>query len=327
MMLKRRHLLQLAGAVVASMAAPSMPSAEPAYPARPVRVVVPFPAGGGTDILARLVAQKLSERLGQQFYVDNIAGAGGSNGTGQAAKADPDGHTILFAFSSFVVNPSLFSKVSYDPIKDFQPVTLAARTTTVLITHPSVPAVNLRELGDYVRVQPGKHSFASGGFGTQAHLVGEQLRLALNIDMVHVPFTGAGPSVVSVVGGHTPIGLTSLAAGLPQIKDGKVRALVVTSTARSDALPDVPTMKEAGYPDIIGDSWVGVLVPAGTPKDIVGILHREIVHVISQLGTKERLADLGYETVASTPEQFATDIKAEIETWAKVISAASIKTQ
>ena len=304
-----------------------MPSAEPAYPARPVRVVVPFPAGGGTDILARLVAQKLSERLGQQFYVDNIAGAGGSNGTGQAAKADPDGHTILFAFSSFVVNPSLFSKVSYDPIKDFQPVTLAARTTTVLITHPSVPAVNLRELGDYVRVQPGKHSFASGGFGTQAHLVGEQLRLALNIDMVHVPFTGAGPSVVSVVGGHTPIGLTSLAAGLPQIKDGKVRALVVTSTARSDALPDVPTMKEAGYPDIIGDSWVGVLVPAGTPKDIVGILHREIVHVISQLGTKERLADLGYETVASTPEQFATDIKAEIETWAKVISAASIKTQ
>ena len=327
MMLKRRHLLQLAGAVVASMAAPSMPSAEPAYPSRPVRVVVPFPAGGGTDILARLVAQKLSERLGQQFYVDNIAGAGGSNGTGQAAKADPDGHTILFAFSSFVVNPSLFSKVSYDPIKDFQPVTLAARTTTVLITHPSVPAVNLRELGDFVRAHPGKHSFASGGFGTQAHLVGEQLRLALNIDMVHVPFTGAGPSVVSVVGGHTPIGLTSLAAGLPQIKDGKVRALVVTSTARSNALPDVPTMKEAGYPDIIGDSWVGVLVPAGTAKDIVGILHREIVHVISQPGTKERLADLGYETVASTPEQFATDIKAEIETWAKVISAASIKTQ
>lgn len=326
-MLKRRHLLQLAAAVVALTAAASTPPAEPAYPLRPVRVIVPFPAGGGTDILARLIAQKLSERLGQQFYVDNIAGAGGSNGTGQAAKAEPDGHTILFAFSSFVVNPSLFSKVSYDPIKDFQPVTLAARTATVLITHPSVPASNLRELGDYVRLQPGKHSFASGGFGTQAHLVGEQLRLALNIDMVHVPFTGAGPSVVSVVGGHTPIGLTSLAAGLPQIKDGKVRALVVTSMARSHALPDVATMKEAGYPDIIGDSWVGVLVPAGTPKDIVGTLHREIVNVISQPSTKERLADLGYEPVANAPEQFAADIKAEIETWAKVISAASIKTQ
>lgn len=327
MMLKRRHILQLAAVVVASTAAAGMTSAEPVYPSRPVRVIVPFPAGGGTDILARVVAQKLSGRLGQQFYVENIAGAGGSNGTGQAAKADPDGHTVLFAFSSFVVNPSLFSKISYDPIKDFQPVTLAALTTTVLITHPSVPAANLEELGDFVRANPGKHSFASGGFGTQAHLVGEQLRLALNIDMAHVPFTGAGPSVVSVVGGHTPIGLTSLAAGLAQIKDGKVRALVVTSKSRSNGLPDVPTMTEAGFPGIIGDSWVGVLVPARTPKDIVATLHREIAQIIAQPETKERLTALGYEPVAGTPEQFAADIKAEIETWAKVIGAAGIKAQ
>jgi tripartite-type tricarboxylate transporter receptor subunit TctC len=327
-MLERRHLVRLfAAAAVASSIGTDIALAEPVYPARPVRVIVPFPAGGGTDILARLVARKLSERLGQQFYVENIAGAGGSNGTGQAAKAAPDGHTILFAFSSFVVNPSLFAKLSYHPINDFEPVTLAAVTTTVLITHPSIPATNLKQLGDFVRANPGKHSFASGGFGTQAHLVGEQLRLALDIDMAHVPFTGAGPSVVSVVGGHTPIGLTSLAAGLPQIKDGKVRALVVTSKVRSKALPDVPTAAEAGHPGIVGDSWIGVLVPRGTPKDITATLHREIAQIIAQPTMRERLSAQGYEPVANTPQQFAADIKAEMETWAKVIADANIKTQ
>lgn len=325
-MLMRRHLLRLVAAAVASSTiAPTALAA--AYPARPVRVIVPFPAGGGTDILARLVTQKLSDRLGQQFYVENIAGAAGSNGTGQAAKAAPDGHTVLFAFSSFVVNPSLFSKLPYDPIKDFEPVTLAAVSTTVLITHPSIPVTDLKGLGDFVRANPGKHSFASGGFGTQAHLVGEQLRLQLNIDLAHVPFTGAGPSVVSVVGGHTPIGLASLAAALPQVRSGKVRALVMTSKTRSHALPDVPTMAEAGHPGIIGDSWVGVLVPKGTPKDIITILHCEIVQTISQPQTKERLSELGYEPVANSPQQFAADIKAEIETWAKVIAAANVRTQ
>lgn len=326
-MLQRRHLLQLAAAAVASSTIAPIALAEPSYPERPVRVIVPFPAGGGTDILARLLAQKLCDRLKKQFYVENIAGAAGSNGTGQAAKASPDGHTVLFAFSSFVVNPSLFSKLPYDPIRDFEPVTLAATSTTVLITHPSIAATDLKGLGDLVRADPGKHSFASGGFGTQAHLVGEQLRLQLNIDLAHVPFTGAGPSVVSVVGGHTPIGLASLAAALPQVRSGKVRALVTTGKTRSRALPDVPTMAEAGHPGIIGDSWVGVLVPKGTPKDIITILHREIVQIISQPQTKERLSELGYEPVANSPQEFAEDIKAEIETWAKVIAAANVRTQ
>lgn len=325
-MLTRRHVIRVAAAALASSLAPSVLSAEPSYPVRPVRVIVPFPPGGGTDILARVIAQKLSERLGQQFYVENIAGAGGSNGTGQAAKAAADGHTILFAFSSFVVNPSLFAKLPYDP-KDFEPVTLAASTTTVLITHPSIPATSLKELADIVRASPGKYSYASGGFGTQAHLVGEQLRLALNLDWAHVPFQGAGPSVVSVIGGHTPIGLTSLAAGLPQIKDGKVRALAVTSKARSEALPDVPTMGETGHPGIVGDSWVGVLVPTGTPKHIIALLHREIVQIIGQADMKQQLATLGYEPVAGTPEQFSEDIKAELKSWANVIKAAGVKTQ
>ena len=325
-MLTRRHLLRVTAAALASSLSPSSLSAQPSFPGRPVRVIVPFPPGGGTDILARVIAQKLSERLGQQFYVENIAGAGGSNGTGQAAKAAADGHTLLFAFSSFVVNPSLFTKLPYDPVKDFEPVTMAASTTTVLITHPSIPATNLKELADVVRATPGKHSYASGGFGTQAHLVGEQLRLALNLDWAHVPFQGAGPSVVSVVGGHTPVGLTSLAAGLPQIKDGKVRALAVTSKTRSHALPDVPTMAEAGHHGIVGDSWVGVLVPTGTPRDIVTLLHREIVQIITQPDMKQQLATLGYESVAGTPQQFSEDIKAELKNWADVIRAASVKT-
>jgi len=326
-MLTRRRTLQLAAAAIASPVAPSLALAEAAYPARPVRIIVPFPPGGGTDILARVIAQQLGERLGQQVYVENIAGAGGSNGTGQAAKAAADGHTLLFAFSSFVVNPSLFAKLAYDPVQDFEPVTLAARTTTVLITHPAVAAANLQELGELVRASPGKYSYASGGFGTQAHLVGEQLRLALNLDWAHVPFQGAGPSVVSVVGGHTPVCVTSLAAGLAQIKDGQVRALVVTSKTRAQALPDVPTMAEAGHPGIVGDSWVGVLAPTGTPKHIVARLHHEIVQIIGQPQVRQQLASLGYEPVAGTPQQFADDIKAELQTWADVIKAASIKTQ
>jgi tripartite-type tricarboxylate transporter receptor subunit TctC len=188
-------------------------------------------------------------------------------------------------------------------------------------------ATSLKELADVVRASPGKYSYASGGFGTQAHLVGEQLRLALNLDFAHAPFAGAGPSVVSVLGGHTPIGLTSLAAGLPQIKDGKLRALAVTSKARSDALPNVLTMAESGHPGIVGDSWVGVLVPTGTSKDIVALLHREIVQIIAQPEMKQQLITLGYEPVAGTPEQFSKDIKAELESWANVIKAAGIKIQ
>jgi len=326
-MINRRQILRLATAALASSTVVSVSLAEPAYPERPVRVIVPFPAGGGTDILARLLAQKLGDRLGQQFYVENIAGAGGSNGTMQAARAQPDGHTVLFAFSSFVVNPSLSAKVPYDPIKDFVPVTRAAFTTTVLITHPSIPATTLKQLGDLVRANPGKYSSASGGFGTQAHLVGEQLRLALALDWAHVPFQGAGPSVVSVVGGHTPIGFTSLAAGLPQIKDGKVRALALTSKTRSQALPDVPTLAEAGYPEVVGDSWVGVLVPAGTPEAIVMRLNREIIEIIAQPEMKERLGALGYEPATSTPKRFAEEIRTELESWARVVQAANVKTQ
>ena len=323
----RRRVLGFAQAALVFSVTPSAVLAEAGYPARPVRVIVPFPPGGGTDILARLVARKLAERLGQEFFVENLPGAGGNTGAGQAARAAPDGHTVLFVFGSFAVNPSLFAKVPYDPVRDFEPVSLAAATTTVLIVHPSMPAASVRELVNHVRSTPGRHGYATGGFGTQPHLTGEQLRVALGLDLVHVPFGGAAPAMISVVGGHTPIGFSSMAAALPHIREGKVRALAVTSPQRSRALPDVPTMAEAGHPEVVGDSWVGVLVPAGTPHGIVTLLNREIVAIIAQPEMNERLATLGYEPIAGTPGHFAERLAEETRTWQKVIATADIKAQ
>jgi tripartite-type tricarboxylate transporter receptor subunit TctC len=292
-----------------------------------VRVIVAFAPGGVTDTFARLMAQKLGEHLGKQFYVDNIAGATGNIGTGQAAKAAPDGYTLLFAFSSYVVNPTLFGKVPYDPDKDFEPVTLAVVSTTVVTVHPSVPAKTVKDLVALIRANPGKYSYSSAGAGTQAHLAGEQFRLSLGLDLVHVPFNGGGPAIAAVVGGHVPIGFGSPAASIPQIKEGNVRPLAITSKKRSQFLPDVPTMAESGYPQIEGDSWVGVLVPAGTSKDIINLLNREIVSIMAMPDMEARLEELGYDPIASTPEEFAVRIKVEIASWAKVIRAAHIKAE
>ena len=326
MMFPRRRFLHLALGAAALPALPRLAFALD-YPTRSVRVIVAFAPGGVTDTFARLMAQKLGERLGKQFYVDNIAGATGNIGTGQAAKAAPDGYTLLFAFSSYVVNPTLFGKVPYDPDKDFEPVTLAVVSTTVVTVHPSVPAKTVSDLVALIRANPGKYSYSSAGAGTQAHLAGEQFRLSLGLDLVHVPFNGGGPAIAAVVGGHVPIGFGSPAASIPQIKEGNVRALAITSKRRSQFLADVPTMTEAGYPQIEGDSWVGVLVPAGTPKDIINLLNGEIVKIMAMPDMQARLVELGYDPVASTPEEFAVRIKVEIESWAKVIRAAHIKAE
>jgi tripartite-type tricarboxylate transporter receptor subunit TctC len=325
-MFPRRQLLHL---VLGAAVLPDLPRLAFAldYPARPVRAIVAFAPGGVTDTFARLMAQRLSENLGKQFYVDNITGATGNIGTGQAAKAAPDGYTLLFAFSSYVVNPTLFGKVPYDPYKDFEPVTLAVVSTTVVTVHPSVPAKTVKDLVALIRANPGKYSYSSAGAGTQAHLAGEQFRLSLGLDLVHVPFNGGGPAIAAVVGDHVPIGFGSPAASIPQIKQGNVRALAITSKRRSQILPDVPTMTEAGYPEIEGDSWVGVLVPAGTSKDIIDLLYREVVKIIAMPDMAARLGELGYDPVGSTPEQFAVRIKVEIETWAKVIQAAHIRAE
>jgi tripartite-type tricarboxylate transporter receptor subunit TctC len=317
-----KHVIAFGLLVALALASPATAQT---YPSHAVRAIVAFAPGGVTDTFTRLMAQKLSENLGQQFYVDNVPGATGNIGTAQAAKAAPDGYTLLFAFSSYAVNPTLFDKIPYDPDKDLAPVTLAVTSTTVLTVNPMVPATTVKDLVALIKASPGKFSYSTAGAGTQAHLAGEQFRLLLDLDLVHVPYNGGSPAILAVVGGHTPIGFSSPAASLPQIRQGNVRALAVTGNKRSQILPDVPTMAEAGYPEILGESWVGILVPAGTSKDIISLLQREVAKIIAAPDMKARLAELGYEPVASTPDEFGARIKTEIATWAQVIRAAHIK--
>jgi tripartite-type tricarboxylate transporter receptor subunit TctC len=297
------------------------------YPARSVRVIVAFAPGGVTDTVARILAQKLSANLGKQFYVDNVPGATGNIGTAQAAKAAPDGYTILVPFSSYVVNPTLFDKIPYDPEKDFDAVTLAVTSTTVVTVNPSVPATTVKDLVALIKANPGKYSYSSAGAGTQSHLAGEQFRISFGLDLVHVPYNGGGPAILAVVGNHTPIGFTSPAASIQQIKQGNIRALAITAKQRSAILPEVPTMAEAGYPTIEGDSWVGMLAPRGTPREIIDVLQRQIARIIAEPDMKARLAELGLEPVGSTPEEFAARIRSEIVSWGKVIRAANIKAE
>jgi tripartite-type tricarboxylate transporter receptor subunit TctC len=324
MKLVRRQFLRLAGATAAAPILARRALAQ-SFPARPVRVIVPFAPGGFTDVTARLIAGKIGEQLGRQVYVENLAGGSGNIGMGQAAKAAPDGYTMLAAFSSFVINPSLFDRVPYDPVKDFDPVSLAVTSSTVFAVNPALPASTVAELIALIRANPGKFSYASAGTGTTSHLAGEQFRLALSLDIVHVPFSGGAPSFASVVAGHTPVGFGSPTVAVPLIRDGRLRALAVTSKVRTQTLPDVPTMTEAGYPDIEGDTFVGFVVPARTPKEVIGVLNREIVKSMASPDMRERLAMLGNEPVGSTPEEFGKRIKAEIATWGRVIRAANIK--
>jgi len=315
-------------AVVAALSCPATSLAQGtagSYPDKPVRVIVPFAPAGPTDVVARLIAAKLSERLGKQFYIENVAGAGGNTGMGQAARAAPDGYTILFVSSSFVVNPSLYPRIPYDPYKDFMPVTVAADAPNVLLVNPSVPAKTVAELVDYIRANPGKVSYASAGTGTTPHLSGELFRLTLNLDIVHVPFSGAGPAIQALAGNHTPMSFTSLPPAIPLIQDGKVRPLAVSAARRVATLPNVPTLAEAGLPDQEADTLQAVLVPAGTPRPIVDFLYREIKEIVAQPDVRERLEALGLDPVTNTPEQFAAQIRTEIAKWRKVIHDANIK--
>ncbi len=324
--LLRREFLYFA-TVSATLPWFSQIAAAEAYPDRPVRVIVPYAPGGPTDVITRLLAQKLSERVGKQFYVENMGGAGGNIAMGRVAKMPADGYTALMVNPSYVINPTLYNKVPYEFGKDFDLVTLAVSTTLVITVHPSVPANTLKDLVALIKVSPGKYSYASPGAGTPGHLVGEMFRLSLSLDLVHVPFNGAGPAVASNVAGHTPICFASPSPAAQQVIEGKLRGLAVTSKKRSQALPDLPTTAEAGYPQVAGDNWQGIVVPAGTPKEIIAFLHREIVNVIALPDIKERLVVLGFDPVASTPEEFVVHAKSEFETWAKVIRASKIKAE
>lgn len=295
------------------------------YPTRPVRVVVGFPAGGPTDAIARIVAQKLTDNLGQQFFVENVGGAGGNTAAGQVARVTPDGYTIMAISTGFVVNPSLYAKVPYDPIKDFAPVTLVAASPNIVVVNPQVPARTLPELVQLIRDNPGKYSFAGPGVGSTPHLGGELFRLAFKLDLVHVPFTGAGPAVQATVGGHTPIAFTALPSSLSAVQAGQLRALGIASAERSASLPDVPTYAEQGVKDQEADTLTGIVAPAGTPKEIVDLLYREIAWIVAQPDVKERLTVLGFNPVANTPEQYGERIKLEIDKWGKVVRDAKLR--
>jgi tripartite-type tricarboxylate transporter receptor subunit TctC len=295
------------------------------YPTRPVRLVVGFPAGGPTDAIARIVAQKLSDKLGQQFFVENIGGAGGNTAAGQVARAAPDGYTIMAISTGFVVNPSLYAKVPYDPIKDFAPVTLVAVSPNVVVVNPTVPAKSLPELVQLIRDNPGKYSFAGPGVGSTPHLGGELFRLAFDLDLVHVPFTGAGPAIQATVGGHTPIAFTALPPALSAVQSGQLRALGVAASERAAGMPDVPTFAEQGVNDQEADTLTGIVAPAGTPREVIDLLYRETANAVRQPEVNERLKVLGFKAVVDTPDEFGARIKLEIEKWSKVVRNAKLR--
>jgi tripartite-type tricarboxylate transporter receptor subunit TctC len=310
--------LMLAGASHAENAAGG-------YPARQVRIIVPYPAGGPTDVMARLVAQHLSESLGQSFFVENLTGASGVVGTVAAANSPGDGHTLLFVTNDFAVAPTVSTKVNYDAIKSFAPVTITAASPQVVVVHPSFPAKNMQELITLATANPGKYNYASLGIGF-GQLSSERLfRLGLGLDVVRVPFPGAAPIITSTLAGHTPIAFLGLPPAAPHIKEGTLRALAVTSPKRSPAFPDVPTMAESGVRDQESELIIGVVAPAATPKPIVDLLQRQIARIVALPDVKQKLDALGFSPVASTPEAYAAQIKADIETWSKVVRDANIK--
>jgi tripartite-type tricarboxylate transporter receptor subunit TctC len=314
--------LAIGAALVAAAAGHAQ---DASYPNHPVRIIVPFAAGGPPDVISRIVAQKLSERWGQQVYVENHPGAGGNTGTATAARAAPDGYTLYMMSTGFMVNPSLYAKVPYDPIRDFVPVTLAAASPNILFVHPSVPVHSVKELIALIKSSPGTYSYAQPSTGSTPHLSGELFKLQYGLDLVTVPFNGASLAVNSTIAGHTPIAFTALPPAIANIREGNLRGLAVTAATRSAALPDVPTMAEAGIPDQEAETINGLLAPAGTPNEIVARINRDMIEALSLPEVKERLSALGFEPAVTTPAAFGTRIKSEIAKWDKVVRAAKIR--
>jgi tripartite-type tricarboxylate transporter receptor subunit TctC len=294
--------------------APAIAPAQ-SYPTKPVRFIAPFPPGGSTDLLARLVAQKLSEAWGQQVVVENRGGAGGTVATRAIAKSPPDGHTILLAYT----------KLPYDAIRDFTPITLLAMVPNGMVVHPSFPARTVKEFLAIARAKPKQVLYGSGGNGSATHLAVVYLELTAKIELVHIPYKGAGPSIVELIAGHTAMTITGMPALMPHIKSGRLRPIGVGTAQRLAVLPDVPTIAESGVPGFEANQWYGILVPAATPRDLVARLNADIVKVLQRPDVKERLAADGAEAVGNTSEEFGAHIKREIARWAPVVRASGAK--
>lgn len=296
------------------------------YPNKPIRLVVPFTPGGSTDILARAIGQELTKAWGQSVIVDNVPGAGGSIGAEKVAKASNDGYTLLMGhIGTLAVNPNLYPKLAYDPVKDFSPVAWVARVPNVLVVHPSVPAKNVKELVALAKSKPGQLNYSTGGNGSAAHLATEYFKMRTETSMLHIPYRGAAPAVTDLIGGQVQVLFTGAPALMGHIKSGQIRALAVSSPLRMDALPNVPTVSESGYKDFEADQWYGVVAPAGTPSDIIVKLNAQINQSLNAAELKTRLNSEGAVATPSTPEVFGKLIKNEITRWKPVMSSGRVK--
>ena len=323
-----KQVLMAAGIALGALliGTPSSSSyAQASYPDKPVRMIIIFPPGGGVDNVGRIVAAKLSESLGQPVVPENRAGAGGNVGLDFVAKARPDGYTLVHATESLTMSPGLYNKLSYDPIKDLQPIAQTARSPILLLARPDFPAKTLKELVEYAKANPGKVTFGTGGVGSAPHLGGELLKSVTGIDIVHVPYKGVVPALTGMIGGEVDLALLTPAAAAPQVEAGKARALAVLGETRAQLLPDVPTAKEAGVDNLVVSGWYGFLAPAGTPQAIIDRLGVEITKITAMPEVKEQIQKVGVEPVSGlTPEQFGEFIKAEIPRWSKVASDANV---
>ena len=320
--MKRGAVLLVAGALTALACAVNAQE----YPARSVRLIIPFAPGGSNDILGRIVAQRLSETLGQQVVPDNRPGAGGSIGAEVAAKSPPDGYTLLIGhIGTLAVNPTLYPKLGYNPLTDFQPISMIAKVPNIMVVHPSVPARNVKELIALARSKPRALVYGSGGNGGAGHLATEYFKLLAKVDIVHVPYKGTGPAIVDLLAGQTQLVFAGVPGIITQVRANRLRALGVSTTSRLAILPEVPTIAEAGVTGYEATQWYGVLAPTGTPRPITDRLNRELVAALKTKQMQERLVADGSEPFSSTPEEFGAFIKAEIMRWAPVIKAAAIK--
>ena len=321
----RTWLLSAAiGAVSAVIGVPV--GAQSPYPTKPIRFVVPYPAGGPLDTVARLLGQRVSESVGQPVVVDNKPGAGGNIGADAVAKSMPDGYTILMgAVATHAINPTLYASIPYDAARDFIPVTQIASTPNVLVVNPSVPAANVREFIAYAKANPGKLNFGSGSTGSAGHLAGELFKTQAGLEMTHVPYKGAAPAMNDLIGGQIQLMFDNLASALGQVRAGRVRALAVTTPRRSALAPDLPTIAESGLPGFDINTWFGIFVPANTPREVVDRLHAEFARALAMPDVKERMLTLGAEPVGNTPAEFAAYIRAEGDKYARVIKASGAK--
>lgn len=320
-----KKVLTLVAGALTVVFAPLAQAQTAAYPDRPIRFVVPYPPGGGTDVIARIVQPRLQAVLGQSVLIDNRGGAGGSVGTEIVARAAPDGYTVLFTLSSHTINPAIFSKLTFDTIKDFRPVATVASLPQILVVNPSLPVNTVAELIAMAKAKPDSLSFASVGNGSPGHLAGELFKLRTGTEMTHVPYRGGGPAVVDVIGGQVPMLWVSIPAAAAFVNSGKLKPLAVSTVKRSAAFPTVPTVQEAGVPDFEVDSWYAMLVPAKTPQPIVDKLNKAINTVLADPNVKAQLLAQGSEGVGGTPEALGAVIAAEIPKWAKLVKDAKIK--